>query len=207
MINGEDEEEFEKQKLEDYLRDLDEEEHYGQNPYADLDYWSWAAYWTVEEATALSFGREPRIVNSDSIPSPDPFSIEYEKRRDLALRAKEMEQLKEKNRPLDYIKWAKQSGIPFPKKLETLVRRRQGPNSKTRPKAAESKEITSLLKMVLGLSLALYKYDVVKDARGIPTKIKNDLDLLSIPLETDTIRKWLNQAIDEFGDLLPSEHK
>jgi hypothetical protein len=179
------------------------EQHYGGDPAADFNLWSKAPSWTAEEATLLSMGLEPTVVNSDSmITIGDPFREEYEARLDFARRAIMTEDLKEPIRPLDYIKWAKQSGISFPKKLETLVRS-QGPNSKTRPKAAESKEIASLLKMVLGLSLALYKYDVVKDARGIPTKIKNDLDLLSIPLETDTIRKWLNQAIDEFGDLLP----
>jgi hypothetical protein len=210
MINGEDEEGFEKQKRDDYLKNVDDWDYYGQNPDADLDYWSKAAYWTVEEATALSFGQEPRIVNSASIPKP---GLEYENRLDLARRAKKTEDLKEPNRPLDYINWAKQSGIPFLEELETLVRKRQGPDRKsqepdrkTRPKAAESKEITSLLKMVFGMSITLYEYDV-KKSHGIPTKIYNDLLLLNIPLDRDTISKWLTQAIDDFGDLLPPKHK
>jgi hypothetical protein len=220
MINDEDEEEFEKQKRDDYLRDLDEEDYYGQNPFADLDYWSRAAYWTVEEATALSFGREPRIVNSDSIPSPGPFSIEYEKRRDLALRAKEMEKLKEKNPPLDYINWAKQSGIPFSeeletlvlerqgpvlKKLETLVQERQGPDRKTRPKSAEKKVTDSLLKMVLGMAAAYYGYDSKKLRSHGPPEVKEELDRVGIKMDLDTVRKWLQRAAEEHGDLLRSK--
>ena len=38
------------------------------NPYADFDYWSRAAYWNADEATALSFGYEPSIVSDLTVP-------------------------------------------------------------------------------------------------------------------------------------------
>jgi hypothetical protein len=35
--------------------------------FADFDHWSRAAHWTLEEAAALSFGRNPEVVNSKVI--------------------------------------------------------------------------------------------------------------------------------------------
>lgn len=33
------------------------------NAEADLDHWSKTAYWTLDEAVALTFGKKPRVVN------------------------------------------------------------------------------------------------------------------------------------------------
>jgi hypothetical protein len=63
---------------------------------ADFTHWSKAAYWTLEEAVALSFGKNPRTVNWKSIEAHlgvSPFVVGYRNLLDLANRAKLMGQL------------------------------------------------------------------------------------------------------------------
>ena len=38
-----------------------------QSAMADADHWCRAAYWSLDEATALSFGRAPEIVKWDTV--------------------------------------------------------------------------------------------------------------------------------------------
>ena len=59
---------------------------------ADFDYWSKISRWTPEEATALSFGKAPKVVNSDKVEAyngQSSFADDYSKRLCLLLRAQE----------------------------------------------------------------------------------------------------------------------
>ena len=62
------------------------------NANADIDHWSKAAHWTLDEAIALSLGKAPELVRWERLQSltalGSPFVIQYARRRDLALRAK-----------------------------------------------------------------------------------------------------------------------
>ncbi len=53
---------------------------------ADFRHWAKEAYWTIEEATALAFGKEPWVVNLKSV-SPhagfSPFPANYVRLKDL----------------------------------------------------------------------------------------------------------------------------
>lgn len=63
---------------------------------ADYTHWSRAAYWTLEEAVALSFGKNPRVVNWKTIEfhlGVSPFVASYRDIRHLANRAKLLGQL------------------------------------------------------------------------------------------------------------------
>jgi hypothetical protein len=99
---------------------------------ADFDYWSKSPYWTLDEATALSLGLEPRIVHwedlkgvANEVPSPGeevPFPIQYARRRDLLLRANEVKQLADQFPPLVFVDWANRCRLILPYELETQVR-------------------------------------------------------------------------------------
>ena len=106
---------------------LDEEEFYGADPRADLDHWSRSPCWTVEEATALSFGKEPRIVNWAFLRefSNHPFAEAYRKRLEHGLRATQIGDLGGVNRPVDYIEWAKGIDFEFSPEVENAVRAHQ----------------------------------------------------------------------------------
>jgi hypothetical protein len=94
------------------------------NANADLSHWSKAAYWTLEEAIALSFGKEPRHVNWSMLVqfrNSSAFVEKYRKMRDLALRACAMQQISDPVYPAFYIAWAKQNGLEFNEGLAKAV--------------------------------------------------------------------------------------
>lgn len=87
---------------------------------ADFEHWSKEAYWTLDEATALSLGKDPRIVKwADLIEYElaSPFVQEFARRRDLATRAATCHQLTDDPSPQDFLSWAKRSGFPVPEEL------------------------------------------------------------------------------------------
>ncbi len=102
--------------------DEDRERFFNQpHSLANFQHWAKAAYWSLEEATALSFGKEPGVVNSKSI---EPlvgiysFAADYARVRDLVERAKIMGQIDDPVIPGFYIAWAKRRGISYPPELE-----------------------------------------------------------------------------------------
>lgn len=91
---------------------------------ADFTHWSKAAYWTLEEAIALSFGRDPRRVNWKSIESHagvSPFVRLYRDLRDLAHRAKVMGQLYDPVAPGFFLAWASRTGASIDPHLVECV--------------------------------------------------------------------------------------
>lgn len=106
---------------------------------ADFDFWSKTAHWTLDEACALSFGKDPNKVSWKNIEpytkicytsnppeQPSYLAIEYQKRRELMRRAKIWQQLYDPIIPALFIGWMKQSDLYFPEELEKLVIARGG---------------------------------------------------------------------------------
>jgi hypothetical protein len=62
-----------------------------------------------------------------------------------------------------------------------------------------ARERDSLLKLVIGMAVAAYVYDPKVARSDKPTEIAGDLERAGVPLDVDTVRKWLRQA----ADLLP----
>lgn len=94
---------------------------------ADLDHWSKAAQWSLDEAVALSFGKQPGVVSWITL-EPDlfksAFASLYWRRRDLTLRAKAQGYLTDPVKPGRFLGWAKQYDISYPDELEKLVKAR-----------------------------------------------------------------------------------
>ena len=83
---------------------------------ADYDHWCKATYWTLDEAIALSFGKDPEQVSWDKLKNhhsypPSPFVEQYRKIRDLAIRAKNFNQLYDPILPSLFLAWAIRTGI------------------------------------------------------------------------------------------------
>jgi hypothetical protein len=62
-----------------------------------------------------------------------------------------------------------------------------------------TRERDSLLKLIIGMAVAGYKYDPKAGRSDKITEIANDLAELGISLDVDTVRKWLREA----AELLP----
>lgn len=91
---------------------------------ADFNHWSKAAYWSLDEATALSFGKAPELVKWDLVKGftqISPFAMQYARLRDLILRAQGVKQLYDPALPGFYIAWAKRNEISFPPDLEAAA--------------------------------------------------------------------------------------
>jgi hypothetical protein len=96
---------------------------------ADFDHWSRSAYWTLDEAVALSLGRSPEVVNWEKVKpyiGASNFAEQYRRRRDLVMRARDMQQLYDQSLPGFFLAWAKRNDIAVADGLETLVKQRGG---------------------------------------------------------------------------------
>lgn len=65
----------------------------------------------------------------------------------------------------------------------------------------KTRERESLLKLVIGMALAGYKYDPKASRSPIVAEITDDLARAGIGLDADTVRKYLQEA----RELLPTE--
>ena len=113
-------------ELEKHRLKRDEAERWFNQPYcnADFTHWSKAAYWTLEEGIALSFGKEPTRIDWNSIKSSQsvsPFVARYFRRLDLARRAAAMNLLSTSNLPGFFLGWAKRNEMEPPPILCELV--------------------------------------------------------------------------------------
>jgi len=115
--------EIEKQRAEAVDREACEEAQRFYNlpsATADFDHYCKAAYWTLDECVALSFGKDPKQVNWESVRPhlrASPFAQRYEKLRDLTLRAKSVGQLFDRTLPSVYLAWAKEHKIALDDEL------------------------------------------------------------------------------------------
>jgi hypothetical protein len=171
------------------LYDLTAEEAFGEDVRPDLAYWTKAAYWTIEEGVALSFGMEPRIVNWAAVKDMPghPFVQAYRRRVSLAFRAMKMGRLEERSDPLEFVCWAHETGLEFDAEVEQALRHRvpsgaddhagaegatgvgggrQRPSSNSDTAAEEEGEdelplraYRTLLRMILGMAMDKYRFD------------------------------------------------
>jgi hypothetical protein len=66
-------------------------------------------------------------------------------------------------------------------------------------KSLSTRERDSLLKLVIGMAVKGYRYDPAQKRSDIIPDIVGDLQLTGVPLDADTVRKWLREA----AELLP----
>src|SRR5690606_31722481 len=69
------------------------------------------------------------------------------------------------------------------------------------PSTFNTKEKESLLKLVIGMAVAAYRYNPQAARSDIPTEIVNDLMRAGVPLDADTVRKFLRMG----AKLLPPQ--
>lgn len=70
----------------------------------------------------------------------------------------------------------------------------------TPSKKSSTKEINTLLKLVISMAVKGYRYDPRASKSPIPTEIAADAEQVGLSIDADTVRKWLKQG----GELLPS---
>jgi len=218
---------------------------------ADFVHWASASYWTVDEATALSFGKDPRVVNWKAVSqlvNASSFADSFAARRDLLHRANIMRQIGQQTAPSVLLAWAQRMQIPMPAELVEAVSAlgiqiadwkslydakaarvdqlqaelnearaaheaaldRHAEKTHTGKSAVEepvterplgARERDSLLKLVIGMAIGGYGHDPKAGRSSTAKDIAGDLARVGLPLDEDTVRKYLFEA----RELLPGE--
>ena len=107
---------------------------------ADFDYWCKASFWTLEEAMALTLGKEPRLVTSDSVKAEErfsPFVQEFKQRLELGRRAEIAGELPPHFNSLTFMVWAKQIDLSCPPEIEIVITRSSGTRIDWKPRYEE----------------------------------------------------------------------
>ena len=104
--------------------EIDEQQHFFNRPgmQPDYDHYCRCANWTLDEAVALSFGKDPERVNWKTVEPfarTSKFAELYRKRRDQTVRAKWAQQLFDPVMPGIFLSWSRQLEIKLPNELLT----------------------------------------------------------------------------------------
>lgn len=187
---------------------------------ADADYahWSKAAHWTIDEATALSLGKEPEVVTWAKIErykDKSAFVKTFAKRRDLAMRATRWKKFHDLIPPITFIGWAKEIHLDLPQELISEVEKIGGiainwhdqywklkaeiDASAGKQKPESTRKTENLLQALTCIAVDAYGYDPQSMKSTAPQDIADALAKHGKRLDAKTIRGWLKEG----SDLLP----
>jgi hypothetical protein len=180
---------------------------------ADIEHWSRASFWTLDEAVALTLGRDPRRVNWESINGLTGISKlgkRYEALRDLVERAKTACELTDPTSPSAYLNWTSMKRIEVASEVASAV---AGMRADGQDKVAQAtpappsespvgtRERDSLYKLIIGMAFGGYGFRPATKRGDTVPEIIRDLDQAGVSLSADTVRKYLRAA----ADLLPPQ--
>jgi hypothetical protein len=192
---------------------VDEEEFFNHHDAdADFDYWLEMACWKPEEAVALSMGKDPKVVNRETLnkeleerinqtatASESVFFREYLKRCEQVARAQEIDVLPKNITPSASIKWA----------TAQKMRLDDGLNKRTKGLLARpiqtdddedglsTKSQNAIYKILCGLAVCYYDHphDLAIDEKSKTYKrMADDLAEAGIMITDRTIKKHLRAA-------------
>jgi hypothetical protein len=199
--------------------ELEDQKRFFHEPQADaeFDHWSKMARWTTDEATALSLGKAPEVVNWDKLEhiSRSPFADQYAKRRNLVLRAELEGELEARILPAKFVTWAEQRRVTLPPELKKAVRavdqnledwdrlRTKCQELKTKlakleqEKPLNTRERNTLYKIIIGMAIKKYSYKKDAKKQHAPEAIATTLRELDLTVSAETILEKLNDAAKE----------
>lgn len=185
---------------------------------ADFVHWSKAAHWTIDEALALSFGKEPELVNWKKIEpykNKSPFVKAYAKRRELATRAIHAKKLSDPVMPVVFISWAKELRIELPSELlvelenvgntaidwqiewiELKARYDELQTQANHSSLGNTQKTENLLKAFASIAIDAYGYDPKSQKSTTTNDILKALKSQGKTIDPKTIRTWLKEGID-----------
>ena len=150
---------------------------------ADLQVWRTLPAWSIEEATALSFQKDPAIVNLDSLASYTDtvslFARAYRFRSKMISRAVQVGELYEPLRPDKFINWCKLNSIDAFSSVATQI---VGQSVKENTSEYTSRTST-LYKMIIGMAICRYSHRTGQNS--LATK-QIEEDLRDIQMESDS---------------------
>jgi hypothetical protein len=193
---------------------------------ADFAYWLDIEVWTPDQAAALSMGKEPSVVNADSMRGPlrsSKVRFTYRNRSDAILSAIQAKILSENIQPRAFIAWATQKSWALPNELQSWANLATYEQVLNRVEHLEA-EIARLedvrksamtqsmdeldprlqrtfYKIILTMAIARYEHRVGSNSRG-PARIVDDSEQIlddRLSLKIDAVRDALQKAADYLG--------
>lgn len=192
----------------------DEEEFFNHHDAdADFDHWLAMACWKAQEAVALSMGKDPRVVNRETLDkeleerttdnafvSESVFFREYLKRCEQVARAQEIDVLPKNITPSAFLEWALGQKMALDAKLVASLAGFTEPNSKANSQQNENlhgKTRGVFLKIIFGLAVSHYDQSTdlySRENTDVARRISDDLRLTGIDVDEKTVRKYLKDA-------------
>lgn len=186
----------------------------GDASLADFDYWSKAAYYTLDEALWLSVGLQPtdrfdaRILHSagqrKTVDAASKFLI---KRRELFVRELQSGSITRKQTSATLFEWIQRVDLEvhpgFKRMLEKTLERSSKALVQNESNSAntdeykgkfEAREKVSLSKMLLAIAITEYGYDPEARRSPIPKEMQDLAAQLGLEISQDTIRQYLQMG-------------
>lgn len=173
-----------------------------------IAHWARAPYWSLEDGAVLAYDLDPKEAIERPVTGYDHPRLRApaDARRllDFARRAVEVGSLEERSAPIAFMKWARSVDVEFHSgwwkamgdATDQAGPEVDGPPPFTPVPELTTKEQDTLLKMVAGMALAFYGWDREALRNKATGEIASDLALAGVPLDPDTIRKWLKRSAD-----------
>lgn len=181
----------------------------------DFVHWSKAVYWTIDEAIALSFGKEPEAVTWQKIEplkNKTAFAKGFAKRRDLASRAVLAKKLSEPVLPAHFLAWANEMNIELPSVLVSEIEKLGATRinweaayqklkaefdtlaEKSNLKPESTRKTENLLQAFAAIAIDAYGYDPDAAKSTAPADIAKALQQHGKDVDPKTIRTWLKEG-------------
>ncbi|MDQ0349409.1 hypothetical protein [Ancylobacter vacuolatus] len=177
---------------------------------ADFSVWMQMPMWTVNEAAALSLGKNPDILTPKSMKairrSKSNFAQVYAFRRTAIKRAVSGGHFKDPMPRADFIRWAAEHQIALPEPLAAVAaglpeslpspqERIAGRIRSAHQAAATKREDKSFHKMIAGMAVRYYKCGNDAMFSQAVKAITSDVHQIGHDIDDDTVRKHLKDAL------------
>jgi len=201
-------------------------------PSADADFAHWATfqYWTLDEAAALSLGKDPSVASRPAIlgrAGISEFGAAYAKRHQLLSRSLFSGKEAYGIHPGALVKWAETVSLELPQKLVMAVasvgnQKKAGPASpdtasslderddenrrlraeieRLKSDALSKTERRSCLTILYALAADKYGFSDSNRRRETAAKIVSAVSRVGLSISDDTVRRWLKQAEDQYRE-------
>lgn len=191
---------------------------------ADFLHWGKTEHWTIDEAIALSFGKEPKVVTwklIELLQDKTDFAKAFSKRRDLAMRSSKLKNFNNSIPPIYFMNWAEELDIKVSTELINEVAKYVGmpinwhqkfievraeldlllEQSSSTPKPESTRKSENLLQALTCIAIDEYGYTPESEKSTAPKEIAEALNRQGKAIDPKTIRAWLKEGFE----LLPAK--
>ena len=174
---------------------------------ATYEQWLKCEYLKIEEAAALSVGRNPEkileIIAEQHL-GLDAIQMQIKDAMRMLARLKSISHENDLISPSDFLQWIKsidcEQSVAITKCAPDNTLQDNKIN-KTANKSAVTNERNKMLLLIIGMAMAKYNHKPNMSRTSTATNIKDGLSKLGIDITDDTIRKYLSEAKELLPDL------